>query len=74
MADSGAGVGCPKFGHPVKISDIYLSNLSLTFAWEKWFLKIVNELLFLKLFQITNGNFNYIRCMPTASTNSVLSA
>ena len=48
-------VVCPKFGHPVQSSDICKGKNNFT--------KIVNVLLVLKLFQLTNGDFIIFVCL-----------
>ena len=56
-------------------SDIYLSFLNLNFCTGKnSFAKIMNGLLCLKLFLLSNGGFIFFRGVPTATTNSVFSA
>ena len=54
------GEGCPKFGHLVQSSDIYLKFKS----------EMVNKLLVLKLLQLSNGDLIF-SCIPTTETNPV---
>ena len=63
-------VVCPNFGHPVQKSVIYRQIKIIFFALESICANIVNKLLVLKLFQISNGDYS----MPTAATYSVFSA
>ena len=51
----GTRVVCPKFGHPVQNSDIYLKPQLL--HGKNNFVKIVNGLLVLKSFQISNDDY-----------------
>ena len=49
-------VVCPKSGHPVQSSDIYLSSSNLNFLHGiNNLANILNVLLVLKLFQLLNG-------------------
>ena len=52
-------------------SDIYQSS-SKSLHRKYNVAQIVNELLVFELFQLSNGDFIFFRCMPTEATNSVL--
>ena len=54
----------PQVRTSCSISDIYLSDLNN-------FATIVNGLSVLKLFQILNGEYIFVRSIPTATTNPV---
>ena len=63
-----ARVVCPKFRHPAQT---FTCQVKIIILARKifFFSRIVNELLVLKLFQLSNGDFIF-RSMSTASRNS----
>ena len=62
---------CPKFGTLLKVRTFTCQVKFLIYARENNFSEIVNRLLVLKLFQLSNGDFKFFLNMPTAATNSV---
>ena len=52
-------IECPKFGHPVWSSGIYLPFENLNLCKGKTILRFFYGLLVLKLYQLSNGFFSY---------------